>query len=255
MKNVTINFILARTSANYENIHKTGVYKIYHINKPDIFYVGSATSEKKWRSGFKQRWVCHIKELNNNNHHSPFFQRVVNKYGIEGLRFEIIEKCIPVKCLEREQYWLDFYKPFGRKGYNTCKIAGNSLGYRFPENKKAKRKPICQYSLEGNFIKRWDSLNQASRELNISVSSIKDCCKKRFKQIKGFIFRYEGELDLPEYDSIRVPMKIDCIFNGSIVCTGYLSEIRNLVPDKKQAIYKSIRSGNLTRNNYKYNKK
>lgn len=255
MKNITISFILARISANYEDIHQTGVYKIYHIDKPNVFYIGSATSEKKWRNGFKQRWVEHIKGLKTNTHHSPFFQRVVNKYGIEGIRFEIIEKCPPNQCLEREQYWLDFHEPFGNKGYNTCKIAGNSLGYKFPEDKKSKRKPICQYSLEGYFIKRWDSLNQAARELNINVSSIKDCCKRRFNQIKGFIFRYEGEIDLPEYQNIRIPMQIECIFNNSIIYVGQISEIKKFVPDKRQAIYKSMKDGNLTKNNYKYNKK
>lgn len=255
MKNITITFILERTSANYEEIQQTGIYRIYHICKPNIYYIGSATSDRKWRQGFKQRWIVHIKELKNNNHHSPFFQRVVNKYGIEGLRFDIIEYCFSELCIKREQYWLDFYQPFGNKGYNTCKIAGSSLGYRFPEEKKAKRKPVCQYSLEGNFIARWDSLNQAGRVLDINVSSIKDCCKKRFKQIKGYIFRYEGEKDLPDISTIRQIMIIDCIYNNEVLYSGKFSEIKNLVPDNKCSIYKSIKNGNITKNNYKYIKK
>lgn len=255
MKNITINFILARTTSNYDSIHTTGVYKIYHISKPDILYIGSASSQKKWRIGFKQRWVEHIKNLKNNVHHSVFLQRVVNKYGLDGLRFEIIEQCLPEQCLEIEQKWLDHFKPFSNKGYNTCEIAGSSLGYKFPEEKKKNTKPINQYDIEGNFIKEWPSLNEASRELKINVSSIKDCCKKRYKQIKRYIFRYLGDDELPEINTINIPMIIECFYNNQIVYSGKFSEIIDLVPDKKAAVYKSIKDGTFTKKKWKYNKK
>lgn len=254
MKNITITFILARTKSNYSDIHKTGIYRIYHVDKPDIFYIGSATSNKRWREGFKQRWICHIKELKSNSHHSPFLQRVVDKYGIEGLRFDIIEICSYEQCLEREQYWLDTVKPFGNKGYNTLTIAGNSLGYLFPEDKKSKRKSINQYSLDGKFIREWNSLNEASRHLNINVSSIKDCCKKRFKQIKGYVFRYKGDNELPDYTEFKIPMKIKCIYNNSVLYIGSFSEIKSLVPDSRASIYNSIKKGILTKNKYMYKK-
>lgn len=255
MKNISIQFIISRTSSNYEDIHSTGVYKIYHIHNPSIFYIGSATSLTKWRKGFKQRWICHLKSLKNNNHHSPFLQRVVNKYGIEGLRFEILEKCDPENCISKEQEWLDKLQPFGKNGYNTCKIAGNTFGYKFPENKKSKRKPIVQYCLNGKFIKQWDSLNQAARSLNINVSSIKDCCKKRFKQIKGYIFRYLDDSDIPEKILLKTPMTIECFHQDALVYVGKFTEIINMVPDKKAAVYKSIKDGNITKNGWKYYKK
>lgn len=245
---------MARTNSSYNDVHQQGVYRIYHIDKPDISYIGSATSSIKWKRGFRQRWTVHIRELKSVNHHSPFLQRVINKHGLDGLRFEILEICSSDQCLEKEQYWLDLYKPFNEKGYNTCTTAGNSLGYRFSEDKKSNRKPISQYSLNGEFIKKWDSLNQASRELNINVSSIKDCCKKRFKQIKGYIFRYEGELDLPESKDIKHIMQIECIYDNVITYTGRFSEIKKLVPDTKFSIYKSIKDGSVTKNNYKYKK-
>jgi hypothetical protein len=252
MKNITIKFILERTTANYVSIQNTGIYKIYHINKPNIFYIGSASSLKKWRTGFKQRWVEHIKNLKNGTHHSLYLQRTINKYGIEGIRFDILEKCLPEECLIKEQYWLDKIKPFGKEGYNTCKLAGNTLGYKFPENKKSNRKPITQYDLNGNFITNWNSLNQASRELSINVSSIKDCCKKRFNQIKGFIFRYYGDIELPNLKEIKSPMIIKCFHKDILLYTGKYFEIKKLVPDTKYSIYNSIKTGKLTKNNFKY---
>lgn len=256
MKNITTQFIISRTSSNYEDMQSTGVYKIFHIHNPDVLYIGSASSSKKWREGFKQRWIEHLKCLNKNNHHSPFLQRIVNKYGIEGLRFEILEKCSPDKCIQQEQIWLDSIKPFDQNGYNTCRVAGSSLGYKFPEEKKSNRKPIIQYSLNGEFIKQWDSLNQASRDLNINVSSIKDCCKKRFKQIKGYIFRYlDDSLDIPDKTTLRLPMIIECFYKDQLMHVGKFSEIIDVVPDKKLAVYKSIKYGNFTKKEWKYCKK
>lgn len=252
MKNITINFILKRTSSNYEDIHKTGIYKIYHLHNKEVIYLGSAASDRKWREGFKQRWIVHLYDLQKGIHHSDYLQRVVNKYGIEDLRFEILEICDGSKCLEREQYYLDTLVPFGDKGYNTCKIAGNTLGYKIPEHKKGKRKKIDQYSLEGNFIQSWDSLNQASRELDINVSSIKDCCKKRFKQIKGFIFRYSGETDLPNIEEIRTKLLIDCIYEDKVLFSGDISYIEDKVPDNRHIIYKLLKNKRISKNGWKY---
>lgn len=254
MKNVTIDFLLSRTSSNYEDIQCTGIYKIFHTHNPEIIYIGSATSSRKWRSGFKQRWINHIKDLKRNSHSSTFLQNVVNKYGIEGLRFEIIEKCSSEECLKREQYWLDLIEPFGSKGYNTCRIAGNTLGYRFLEHQKSKRKSIIQYSLNGEFIKQWESLNAASRELKINVSSIKDCCKKRFNQIKGYIFRYSEDTDVPKEYIIKEPMLIECFYKNDLIYVGRFSEIACKVPDRKHAIYNSLRSGKPTKKGWAYKK-
>ena len=61
-------------------------------------------------------------------------------------------------------------------------------------NYKAKaekcKKPINQYDLEGNFIKRWDSAIDASKILNISSTGITGCCKERLKTHKNFIWKY-----------------------------------------------------------------
>ena len=50
-------------------------------------------------------------------------------------------------------------------------------------------KAINQYSKDGRFIKRWESINLASKELNLS--SIRACCSGRNKTAGGYIWRYE----------------------------------------------------------------
>jgi transposase-like protein len=57
--------------------------------------------------------------------------------------------------------------------------------------KKYNSKPILQYDLEDNFIKEWESVTQASKELKIDQSGISNVLLKKKKQVKNFIFTYK----------------------------------------------------------------
>lgn len=47
-------------------------------------------------------------------------------------------------------------------------------------------KTIYQYDTEGNFIKKWDSISDASRELGIGNSNISNCLSGRYKTAGGY---------------------------------------------------------------------
>jgi len=55
---------------------------------------------------------------------------------------------------------------------------------------KGHTRKIIQYDLKMNEIKNFDRILDASKELNISLSCIKDVLKEKQKSSKGFIFRY-----------------------------------------------------------------
>lgn len=50
---------------------------------------------------------------------------------------------------------------------------------------------ILQYDLENNFIKKWNSIAEASRQLNINYWGIEHCCKKITRKSGGYIWKYE----------------------------------------------------------------
>lgn len=58
------------------------------------------------------------------------------------------------------------------------------------KRKNPKTKKICQYDIDGNFIKEWNGLSDASKSLNISISQISKCCTNRIKHANNFIFKY-----------------------------------------------------------------
>lgn len=52
-------------------------------------------------------------------------------------------------------------------------------------------KSVKQLDKQGNVIKLWDSISEASRELEISVTSISNCLKGLSKTAGGFIWHYQ----------------------------------------------------------------
>ena len=101
---------------------KNVIYKISN-NVNTKIYVGSA-------SYFPARKSQHIFNLKNNKHHSIILQNHVNKYGIDTLKFEILEKCEEHNLIQKEQYYLDKLKPY----FNVRKIAESNKGTkRTPE--------------------------------------------------------------------------------------------------------------------------
>jgi len=106
---------------------QTGIYMIQSIAKPERIYIGSAMN-------IKQRWSRHLQGLKEGRHHSKTLQRHVNKYGKNDLTFTILSCCSKEELLNQEQIFIDSHKPY----FNTCMIAGNSLGYKHSEENKQK---------------------------------------------------------------------------------------------------------------------
>ena len=51
-------------------------------------------------------------------------------------------------------------------------------------------KEIIQYDLQGNLIKRWESIKEAGQTLNIHRGNISWCCKEKNKTAGGYIWKY-----------------------------------------------------------------
>ena len=154
------------------------------------------------------------------------------KYGEENFFTEIIEQCNNKIINEREKYWIEFYDSYNngynstlggegalkwkpeqfydlwRQGKTLVEIAEyfkidrhtvanglRSLGVTELEIKtRSMGKPVLQYSLSGEYIKRYDSLSAAAREFNVNnVSNIKSCCQGKIKSAYNFLWIYEED--------------------------------------------------------------
>lgn len=63
-----------------------------------------------------------------------------------------------------------------------------SYEYIFSKQSHCKRR-INQYTLNGNFVKQWESATEASRQ-GFSRISILQCCKEKIKTSGGYIWKY-----------------------------------------------------------------
>jgi len=176
---------------NIEELSSTGIYNITFKGTNKI-YIGSTIaglkSNKISDKGFYCRWSKHLRLLKQNIHPNNYLQNAFNKYGNDNIEFNIIKICIDKnKIIELEQYYLDKLKPYNRKnGYNIQKKADRVELYNLNLNKKK----IVQYDINGNFEKIHNSSLEASKELNVTSSSIYHCLQSDNRICKNKQFVY-----------------------------------------------------------------
>ena len=105
-------------------IHDSCIYKIVS-KKTKKCYIGSA---KK----FNRRKSAHLWHLKKGSHHSSYLQNHVNKYGLDDIVFEILAFVDILELVEKEQYYIDLFRP----EFNISKNAYSTLGVKCSEEKK-----------------------------------------------------------------------------------------------------------------------
>lgn len=116
-------------------------------------------------------------------------------YGGRGIKCLITEEEIK-ELMIRDGYWnmkkpsIDRKNNDGNYTFDNCQFIELKCNCG-----KELRKPILQFDLQGNFIREWESIQEAGRQLNISPIQICYCCKykKRFKTAGGSVWRYKNE--------------------------------------------------------------
>ena len=68
----------------------------------------------------------------------------------------------------------------------------NNYGTRTLRVAKAKSKPVLQFTLDGKFVKEWESVRECGRN-GFTASSVAACCNGKLKSHKGYIWRYKED--------------------------------------------------------------
>jgi len=162
--------------------YSSGIYKITNLVNGH-FYVGSSVN-------VYNRFHTHKTKLKKNIHVNKYLQNAFNKYGENNFLFTVLEYCDKNCIQDREQYYLDFLNP----KYNFRKIAHINLGISptketrekirttlklkyemglVPFKNEDKWRPINVYNLEGDFIKKFNSIMEAVRELGVKKANLR----------------------------------------------------------------------------------
>lgn len=192
MSRLVLNF----TAHTLEDLNKNGIYAI--VNKiTSKFYLGSAASvdDCLCKTGFYYRWVKHLSDLKNNQHHCLHLQRAWNKYGQENFDFKILEFCESDKCIEVEQMYLDLFPEGDRENvYNICFTAGSTKGRKHSQetlkkiseqNKGKNAKEFYLVSPEGEeFLDK--NLDNFSRSIGFDSTGLHQVVSNKILHFKGW---------------------------------------------------------------------
>ena len=70
-----------------------------------------------------------------------------------------------------------------------------NFGTGIERSTKKRSKVVLQFDLQDNFIKEFSSIMQVERELGFVNGNIVNCCKGRYKQAYGYIWKYAKEVN------------------------------------------------------------
>jgi len=65
----------------------------------------------------------------------------------------------------------------------------------FIGSKSPRARTICQYTLDGEYIRTWNASTEIQAALGIHYSNVIKCCTRNYKTAGGFIWLYEGDED------------------------------------------------------------
>lgn len=121
--------------------------------------------------------------------------RAINKYGADNFKFRVLEECIDDNVNERETYWINKLDACGKNGYN---ITLGGEGIKKPKKYWANHphsKAVSCYTLEGEWVKDYESIGLAAADLNNGESkqSINNCIKGKTFQAFGYRWAWKGE--------------------------------------------------------------
>lgn len=159
---------------------KTGIiYKLTNkVNGKS--YVGQTLHEK-------QRLNTHKRAGKNKKltYRALVVDYAIAKYGFENFEYTVLERDIPQNKLnEREIYWINYFDTLNT-GYNLTKGGQNSS--------QLSKKKVTMYDFEGNYIRTFDSIQDAAELTNNSKSKICNCCKYKRRAAGGYQWRYADD--------------------------------------------------------------
>ena len=152
------------------------IYLIRKEGKPK--YVGLTTVS------VLERWKKHLENSRNNSNFA--LHQALRKYGEQNFTIEVIEENNNSLLGEREQYWIKYYKTHVSDG-------GYNMTYGGETAADSLKKKCYQYDIAGNFLKEFESVSAACREVSgqSTVGNILKAINGNIRIAYGFRWSYE----------------------------------------------------------------
>lgn len=167
------------------------------------------------------------------------FHRALQEFGSENFEWDIIEITqSKQKAEELERYYIEYYNSYIPNGYNMNKggVGGHNA-----------RAVVC-LTLDGQFIKRYDSAAEAEKQDGFCNSDVLISCKSDYRTCKNHMFMFEDEYikygakEHRKIESTSMKPIIQCDTNGA-----FIKRFRSVIEASKETgIMRSRISSALT---------
>lgn len=164
---------------NYSNIYLSIYGIMRHCNKSiwtDKYYI--KLPQEMLDEALKSKWIKYDRPIYQYDKFGNFIKSYKNLKEISDKRGvqSNVRMCLIGKLKQTQNCFWSFIK-FDKYPYDK-------ISFR-------KSKKIIQYSLDGKEIKRWISITEASKSLNIYHSNISNCLRGKRNCAGGYIWKYE----------------------------------------------------------------
>lgn len=142
-------------------------------NKSEVDHINTVRTDNRVQN---LRWVTHKENCNNpisKKHYSAMRIGKPNQVWTEEQRKSVSERM---------------------KGFKHTEDTKKKMSVNRSGSKNARALNVYQFSLNGEFIKEWKFVKEASIELKICYTSIINCCKGRQKTAGGFKWAYDRNI-------------------------------------------------------------
>lgn len=164
-----------------------------HRNRKNGIYPTCKECVKSDRQKYPWKNTLSYIKTRCNNKNSQFYK----DYGARGIKCLITAEELKFLWFRDKAYKMK-HPSINRKDndgnytFTNCEYVEQSVNSA-ERNIRISSKPVLQYDLQGNFIREWESITKASKELFITRSHIGECANnyKYVKQSGGFIWRFK----------------------------------------------------------------
>lgn len=123
-----------------------------------------------------------------------FLKKAIKKHGIKNFKKEILQYCNSVDEMnEAEKYWINYFNAVKSNLFYNIAEGGNCFvtkNHPIKSIREKQQKSINSYNLNGEYLKTYKSIAEASRDLKIDNSGIIKCVKGGIARYKQYIFKY-----------------------------------------------------------------
>lgn len=195
------------------HLDKSGVYEI-SCDKSSKVYIGSSKN-------VQLRCLKHFSELRLNRHRCKELQKDYNQFGYDSFKVRIIEETNEFLLEKEKQHQIDktidllynekisgFYINEELKNIyaSTDKSTHKTEAYR-NKMSKLKTNKVAQFTLDGEYIKTFNSAIEICEEFGYTRSVILSACNGSKRQAYGYKWRYvddENNIKFDGYDKARI---------------------------------------------------